>query len=372
MPIAALKPLELRLRRLLLSGGGTFAGRLITDPAAAIPLGEAPRLLFIRAERIGDVLVSVPVLRAVRRRYPGARIDLLVSQANYPVRFAVSPWVDRVWRYQKRLAPTVGLVRQLRAAGYDLAVDLSHDRSVTCRLAARWSGAPRILGLLYGEPGFLTHAVPALDPRRVHIVRRLAELLLPFGVNPETEDLRLEYRLTDADRELARARIPPLTRAYRLGVNISARGPEKQWGWENFATAIQNLRQLDPRFDIMVFGSPEDRVQVEAIAAASGAAAVPPLPSFHEFAAVINACDLLLTPDTCTVHLAAAWRIPLVGLFHDDPAMLPWTPYQTPHRAIVHQGPSAEVPPLRVVRAMADLIAECFPPAPTRRLERVS
>jgi len=361
MAIAALKPLELRLRRFLLSGQGPFTGQLITSAAGALRLGEAPRILFIRAERIGDVLVSVPVLRAVRRRYPRARLDLLVSSGNYGVRSAVAPWIDRVWRYEKRVAPTIRLVRQLRGAEYDLVVDLSHDPSVTSRLAARWSGAPRILGVLHEEPAFLTHAVPALDRRRVHIVRRIAELLLAFGLDPDSEDLHLEYRLTDADREQARARLPRLTRSYRLGVNVSARGPEKQWGRESFGAAVRDILRLDPRFEAVVCGSPEDREQVEAIAAATGAAAVPPLGSFHEFAAMINTCDLLLTPDTCTVHLAAAWRIPLVGLFHAEPAMLPWTPYLSPHRAIVHQGPSAQVPPIRVVQAMADLIAECFP-----------
>jgi ADP-heptose:LPS heptosyltransferase len=361
MAISALKPLEIRLRRLLLSGQGPFTGQLITSPAGALPLGEAPRILFIRAERIGDVLVSVPVLRAVRRRYPRARLDLLLSTSNYGVRSAVAPWIDRVWRYEKRVAPTIGLVRQLRGAAYDLVVDLSHDPSVTARLAARWSGAPRILGLLHEEPAFLTHGVRARARRRVHIVRRLAELLLAFGIDPDTQDLRLEYPLTDADRELARARLPPLTRSYRLGVNVSARGPEKQWGRENFVAAIQDVLRLDPRVEAVVCGNPEDREQVEAIAAATGAAAVPPLASFHEFATVINACDLLLTPDTCAVHLAAAWRIPMVGLFYAHPAMLPWTPYESPHRAIVHQGASAEVPPVRVVEAMAELIAECFP-----------
>src|SRR5262249_50300212 len=130
MAIAALKPLELRLRRLLLSAHGPFTGQLITSPADAPGPGDAPRILFIRAERIGDVLVSVPVLRAVSRRYPRARIDLLASTANYGVRSAVARWVDRVWRYEKRVTTTIGLVRQLRAAAYDLVVDLSHDPSV--------------------------------------------------------------------------------------------------------------------------------------------------------------------------------------------------------------------------------------------------
>ena len=360
MAIAALKPLERRLRRLLLSGR-PFTGQVIASQAEALPLGESPRVLFVRAERIGDVLVSVPVLRAVRRRYPRARLDLLVSTGNYGVRSAVARWVDHVSCYEKRVGSTLRLVRQLRRADYDVVVDLSHDPSVTSRLAAHWSGAPRVLGLLHEEPAFLTHGVQALARRRVHIVRRLAELLLAFGVDPDTEDLHLEYPLTDADRASARARLPPLRRSYRLGVNVSARGPEKQWGGENFAAAIREVLQLDPRFEAVVCGSPEDSVQVQAIAAAAGAAALPPLASFHEFATVINACDLLLTPDTCTVHLAAAWRIPTVGLFHAHPAMLPWTPYESPHRAIVHQGLSAEVPPGRVVQAMGELIAECFP-----------
>src|SRR5262245_53752723 len=113
MAIAALKPMERRLRSLFLSGQGPFTGQVITDPAGALTLGECPRVLFVRAERIGDVLVSVPVLRAVRHRYPGARLDLLVSTGNYGVRCAVAKWIDRVWCYEKRVAPTLRLVRQL-------------------------------------------------------------------------------------------------------------------------------------------------------------------------------------------------------------------------------------------------------------------
>src|SRR5262249_9138882 len=168
------------------------------------------------------------------------------------------------WRYEKRVTPTIGLVRQLRAAAYDLVVDLSHDPSVTSRLGARWSGAPRILGLLHEEPAGLTHAVPALDRRRVHIVRRIAALLLASGVNPDAEDPGLEYRLADLDRERARARLPPLTRSYRLGVNVSARGPEKQWGRENFVAAVRDILRLDPRFEAVLCGAPQDPAQVHS------------------------------------------------------------------------------------------------------------
>ena len=126
MGIAGLKPLELRVRRMLMSRQRRFTGGLVTGTADAIDLGTAPRILFVRAERIGDVLISIPVIRAVRRRYPGAVIDLLVSSANAGVVPAVRPWVDHVWRYDKRIGPGVrahrcddgGVPPAVRLAGY--------------------------------------------------------------------------------------------------------------------------------------------------------------------------------------------------------------------------------------------------------------
>jgi ADP-heptose:LPS heptosyltransferase len=241
-------------------------------------------------------------------------------------------------------------------------VDLVNGPSVTSRFVANWSGAARVLGMLHEQPGFLTHAVPLLDRRRFHIVPRTAQLLLAFGIDPELEDLCLEYPLTAEDRLRARARLTPATAPYRLGVNVSGRGAAKYWGRDNFVAAIGMIRDLDPRFSVTVCGAPEYEAEIAAIAGAAAADQVPPLASLHEFAAIINSFDLLLTPDTCVVHLAAAWRIPLVGLFRADSNTMPWLPYGTPHRAIVHDGPLAGIPLIQVIQAMAALIDECFGP----------
>ena len=363
MAIAGLKPLERRLRHLLLSRQPPFSGALISRPEEAIALGPAPGILLVRPERIGDVLIAVPVIRAIRRRYPGARIDLLVSTANAGVQPAVAPWVDRVLIYEKRVGPTIGLIRTLRRARYDLMVDLLNEPSVTSRFIAKWSGAERVLGMLHEQPGLFTHAVPLLDRRSVHIVERTAQLLLAFGVDPAKESLALEYPLSEADRVRAVARLPPPSAAFRMGVNVSGRGPAKYWGRENFVAAIRAVGALDPRFSVAVLGATEYADEIDAIAAEAGVDKVSPTRSFHEFAAVINACDLLLTPDTSVVHLAAAWRIPVVGLYSADPRTAPWVPYGTPHRAILHEGPLSGIALAEVMQAMTDLIEECFGPA---------
>ena len=363
MAIAALKPLERRLRHLLLSRQPPFTGTLITRPEDAIDLGPAPRILLVRTERLGDVLIAIPVIRAIRRRYPQAVIDLLLSTANAGVQSAAKPYVDRVLVYGKQVGPTIGLIRRLRQAKYDLMVDLLNEPSVTSRFIAKWSGAGRVLGMLHEQPGLFTHAVPLLDRRTVHIVERTAQLLLAFGIDPARETLSLEYPLSDADRLGAMAHLTPSRAPFRLGVNVSGRGPAKYWGRENFVAAIRAIRALDPRFSVTVCGAGEYLDEIHAIAGAAGADQVRPLASFHEFAAVINACDLLLTPDTSVVHLAAAWRIPLVGLYRADPRTTPWLPYGSPHRAIVHDGPLSGIPLDRVMQAMTELIAECFGPA---------
>jgi ADP-heptose:LPS heptosyltransferase len=361
-----LKPLERRIRRSLLRERDGFTGTLIRSAKDAIPLRSDPAILLLRAERIGDVLVTVPILRAIRRRYPLATIDILLTDANEHARDAVRPWIDRIWVYHKRPASALALVHKIRARRYDLLVDFQNGPSTTSQLAARWAGAANVLGLLHDHAAHLTHAVALLDRHRSHIVDRLAQLLLAFGIDPAVEPLDLEYRLSEADRAAAAAQLRPAVKAHRLGVNVSGRGSRKRWGRDRYIAAIAFVQQHYPEFDILVCGSPGDAVEVETIASATGAEPLPPL-SFHTFAAVIRECDLLLTPDTSVVHLAAAWKIPAVVLFAEDPHTLPWTPYRSPHRAIIQRGALSSIRLEQVTEGLAQLIEETWPSMGTNR-----
>ena len=360
MAVHFLKPLERRIRRSLLLGRNGFTGTLIRSPEDALQLRPDPAILLLRAERIGDVLVTVPIIRAIRRRYPLATIDILLTDANEHARDAVRPWIDGIWVYHKRPASALALVHKIRSRRYDLLLDFQNGPSTTSQLAARWAGAANVLGLLHERASHLTHAVALLDRHQVHIVDRLAQLLLAFGIDPATEPLDLEYRLSDADRSRAAAQLRPSQRARRLAVNVSGRGLRKRWGRNRFISAIEFVQQHHPEFEILICGSPADSAEVEIIASATGSEPLPPLP-FHAFASVIHECNLLLTPDTSVVHLAAAWKIPAVVLFAEDPHTLPWTPYRSPHRAIIQQGPLANIAVERVTQGLTELIQETWP-----------
>jgi ADP-heptose:LPS heptosyltransferase len=356
-----LKTLELRWRRALLAAGRRpFAGQLASKAEDLLQLPATPRILLIRMERIGDVLVSVPVLRSLRSRYLDARIDLLVSRANLAVRDAVLPFVNKVWCYDKTVRSALGLLRELRRARYDVVVDLIDNPSATSQLVIRWSGAPAAVGLLHAESGLYTHAAALPDRSRVHPVERLAQLLLPFGIDPKSQSLDLAYPLTSSDVETAQRILGPASRPLRLGVNLSGRAAGKYWGSANYVAVVHHLMSTDPRFGISVCGSPGDAAEVRRVALATGAQALPPTSSLKEFAALVHQFDLLLTPDTAVVHLAAAWKIPTVALYHSDPAVAPWLPYNTPHRAVAHPNGIPAIPTDRVIAALEELIHERF------------
>jgi ADP-heptose:LPS heptosyltransferase len=356
-----LKALEFRWRHALLSASHRpFAGQVASRAEDLLHLPAAPRILLIRLERIGDVLVSVPVLRALRARYPEGRIDLLVSRANYAVGDVVAPFITDLWRYDKTLGSAVRLFRSLRRARYDVVVDLLDHPSATAQLVIRWCGAPRAVGLLHAESGLYTHAAPVLDRGTVHPVERLAQLLLPFGIDPATQSLDLAYPLTATDIERARRTLGPATRPLRFGVNLSGRKAGRHWGNANYIELIRHVITRHDRFAVSVCGAPQDAVEVAHVAEAGGAHAVPASASLREFAAILHQFDLLLTPDTAAVHLAAAWKIPTVALYHSLPGVAPWTPYHTPHRAVADPRGIPAIPLDRVIAAVDDLIRERF------------
>jgi ADP-heptose:LPS heptosyltransferase len=250
---SALKTLELRWRRVLLAAAHRpFAGRLATEPEDLVQLPAAPRILLVRMERIGDVLVSIPVLRALRRKYPEGRIDLLVSRANLAVREAVAQFVDHVWCYEKTTKSAMGLLRSIRQTRYDVVVDLVDNPSATAQLVVRWCGAPISVGLLHAEAGAYTHAAPLLDRSAVHPVERLAQLLVPFGIDPGSCCLDLEFPLTEADVQTARRTLGPTPRPLRFGVNLSGRESKSQWSSANYIAVIRHLMDTDPRFAVSV------------------------------------------------------------------------------------------------------------------------
>lgn len=292
-------------------------------------------MLFLRQDRIGDVLVSIPVLRSFHRHFPTVSAELLLGQSNWDVRHAVRPYISRCWLYEKTPTAILRLLSRLRARYYDVIVDLTDNPSVTSSLLLTLIPARARVGIAKGNEGAYTHVVPLLERSCTHIVERIAQLLLPFGIDPRSEELHLEYPISEADRQWALSVLGPCQKAYRVGITISASHPNKTWAPEQWSEFLTALSGRHPEAEILVFASPAHAHVQRDIVTASGVRPAPIMPSFHQFAALLESCHIIVTPDTAAVHLAAAWKRPCVALYvWDRPELMPWLPYRSPHEAV--------------------------------------
>lgn len=295
------------------------------------------RILLLRLERIGDLLMALEAIEDVRQAAPHAAIDLVVGSWNAELARRI-PGLDRVETLDAAWLARGGgrgwphlldAAREWRARRYDLALNFEPDIRSNLLLAA--SRAARTAGFSTGGGRALLDVALPYDPR-AHTTanaRRLVAAMLP--VPPRAAAARLA--LTADDQRAAAAALAGRRRPF-VGMHVSGGRLVKQWPPERFAQlAARTVASLEAT--IVLTGSAADRPLVGDVARAvtphaldlSGAMDLPAL------AALIERLDVLVTGDTGPMHLAAAVGTPVVAVFGpSDPVR--YAPVHPRHRVV--------------------------------------
>jgi ADP-heptose:LPS heptosyltransferase len=327
----------------------TTADRALALGAAiARPFGRrrapiAPRrILLLRLERIGDLLMALPAIADVRGFAPEATIDLVVGSWNAELARAIAPVtrvepLDAVWLAREGeglgLASLIRAARRWRALQYDLAINFEPD--IRSNLLAAASGAAWTGGYRTGGGGALLDVALDYD-RGAHTTENARHLVATLFGQTRSESQSTRARLEAQPRsEIAPILVVPTearANATRLlgeaqgplvGVHVSGGRAIKQWEPERFADVARRLIE-SAGATIVLAGSAVDRNLVNIVAQT--------LPSSHTIdvaghfdlltlAAILERLDLLITGDTGPMHLAAAVATPIVAVFGpSDPA----------------------------------------------------
>lgn len=352
--MSILRAIEKTIRRTALNllGGSGAQG-----PDAPLPdaFPERPAILLVRIDRIGDALVSAPVLRALRRRFPEGRIDMLLGERNRTVA-PLLPFVDTAHVLPGKFLRVPGMIRRLRRNRYDAVVNLHLNRSASAMLVGRLVRG----GVTIEDMRENAFAGPAGSLE--HVVTMTSRLLRPFGIEPITgSDERknpLIVRLPPESIETAERLTTELITVSDAGgtvlINVSAAGASRNWPAEHFIAVAARLRE-EGNLPI-ICGAPHDAERVKEIAAAAGAVPLPPLTGYADFAAVTARVDVVLTSDTSTVHLAAATGRPTVALYASEQMERAWSPWGVPRRTLLGPDGIASIEPHDVVTAVRQLL----------------
>jgi lipopolysaccharide heptosyltransferase II len=294
----------------------TQSHRQHTTPAPA-------RILLLRLERIGDLLMVLDAIAAARATWPDAEVDLAVGSWNAPLAACLPdisrvhvldvPWLAREGTGQSWPA-LVQHARAWRTHRYDLVVNFEPD--IRSNLLAWLTGAPRRLGYWTGGGGaWLTD--PLAYAAQSHVSENALDLLRHASGGSLATPADGPRLVPDAKaRAAAEAIVLPADRRL-IGMHVAGGRESKQWHLARFADVGRALAGDDATTLVLTGGS-GDRALVNQVRTALAdapvidAAGVLDLPAT---AALLARLDVLITGDTGPMHLAAAVGTPVVALF---------------------------------------------------------
>jgi heptosyltransferase-2 len=280
------------------------------------------RILIRSTNWIGDAVMTIPAIRAIRKNFPDADISILVKPWVAPV-FENSTDVDHVLIYDdtnkhKGLMGKLRLARELKKHRFDASVLLQN--AFEAALITFSAGISCRIGYNTDARSFLlTHPVLCTSSiKKKHQTEYYLNILQEVGLKPDGLDLNLvinkKYQ-NRASKILDRHGISGKNRL--VGINPSATfGPAKQWFAERYARLSDKIYEVF-KTRILIFGGPGDRDLGRKISTMMEHQPVDlsGRTELGEAMALIEKCDLFITNDSGLMHVAAALDIPLIAVF---------------------------------------------------------
>lgn len=281
--------------------------------------GDIRNILVVSSTAIGDTLLSTPAIRAVRRRYPTARIVALFNADNAAL-FEGSPYLDRVALYHGGYKKFFATIRELKQFNFDLALIL-HGNEPQATPICYLAGARFIMKLPNSSAYnfILSNDAPiiAWDGLGHGIEARLATTAL---AGCDTSDVRMELFV---DAEAAQGVAAFLAREgvgaqdLLIGLQPGASTISRRWFPDRFIELGKRLIKAYPDARLIITGSPLEAALCEGIAAGMGERALSTAGRVKliELPPLIRRLGCLVTGDTGPMHIAITAGTPVVALY---------------------------------------------------------
>ena len=293
---------------------------------------EIQKALFIRIDRIGDLVLSTPALKAFKYYFPDCELSVLASKSNHPVLLNL-PYVDNVITYDHDLniSNKLSTLRRLRKYNYDLVVDPHSDYELKTALIAAFSGAPIRLGYAsYGREVFF-NVIARNSENDQHFEDVVLNVFKPLGVEKVTSIP--EIRLSEAEKEWSIKWIEQNQICSKpiVGIHPGAYYESQRWLPEHYADLINKINE-QKKFAAVLFHGPEDIYVVKAIKEMIKNN----IPTFishdlRKFLSLQSLCNVFICNNSGPLHLAVAQKIQTIS-FMGPSEKWRWMPIGSAHK----------------------------------------
>ena len=322
------------------------------------------KFLVIRRDNIGDLVCTTPLIHALRKRFPDARIDALVNSYNQPV-LADNPDLNNVYAYTKAkhretYETLVGvywrrvkLMLALRHLRYDYVI-LAYCGFLPRALSlARWVGPRNVVGFVPSGTKIPAINTPVeIDDIARHEVENVFRLLKPLGIVTPPPALQIHpgpESVAAAKKALGIAQ-KSVGKEVLVAIHISARKVPQRWPAERFAELMRHLHtNWNCRFVLLWSPGdennplhPGDDGKAASIMAATYDLPVLAYPTtqLSSLIGVLSICQAMVCSDGGAMHVGAGLGLPILCFFGNSDASK-WYPWGVPKEVL--QKPSRNV-----------------------------
>jgi ADP-heptose:LPS heptosyltransferase len=273
------------------------------------------KFLVIRFSSIGDIVLTTPVIRCLKKQMPGAEIHYL-SKESFRSILEPNPYVDKLHTLSHSWEL---MLHELTLENYDHIIDLHHNlRSLRVKQALdrRAHSFYKLNVQKFIYVNLKLNVMP-----KVHIVDRYLDTVKSFGVTNDGEGL--DYFIPEKDKTELKD-IPTSHHAGYIGIVIGAAHNTKKY-------PVHKLKELCRQLDhpIILLGGKEDRANAEAIASVDPVKLYNACGKFNinESADLVRRSRLIVSNDTGLMHIAAAFKKPLISLWGNTVPSFGMYPY---------------------------------------------
>lgn len=278
------------------------------------------RILIVRMDRVGDLVLSTPAIKAVRDAYPESHIAVLVRPYSFDV-ISGNPNINEVITYDKGkegrgIFGNIKFIFGLRKKKFDLAIILHPKNS--SHLFTFLAGIPERIGYDKKLGILLTKKVPHTKQFGLkHEIDYTFDLLRYIGVDPKASDLYMPLS-KESEKKISDifAKNGITEKDVVITVNPGASCVSKRWSYERFASASDALiNKFDAK--IIIISGPEDKIFADRTAALikKGAINMGGKTSISDLASILKRSKLFISNDSGPVHIACALGIPVISIF---------------------------------------------------------
>jgi ADP-heptose:LPS heptosyltransferase len=299
---------------------------LITRKRASnFDVKNVKKILFLRYDRIGDMVITTPVFRELKFFFPEIRISVLASKTNQSV-LLNNPYIDDIYiNHKNNFFRDFLTLFKLRKKKFDVCIEFDHSVVPHAIIRLKIVNPKIIISVekegRYGVKGddLKLYDIYTKKNNNLHFRDIWLETLSPFGIKPKSNHYDLFY--TKSQSQIANNFVNKFYNNFLIGVNLEGAVKGKQIKFEDFEKICRSLYNSDRNIRIIVLSAPDKYQIVKEMVLKMELDYV--VKSYKtntilDLAALIDKLDLIITPDTSVAHVASTYNKPIVTIHENN------------------------------------------------------